>query len=211
MTITVSARATGMLERSRDALERSAAHPLLESMAAGTIDDAVFARYLGIEGAFVLTAARGVALCLAAEREEETMRELARILDELLGAQRRYFLRYGDGIDGRRNPLQECVEDAIVRADAATVTVLLAAAETLYETWAVRTLARDAQRIPPVQEWIDLHTAASFRAGAAFWRSAVDRIALERMNDAALDDVFRAALAAEDAFHSLPLRKESWS
>jgi len=206
----MASRSAGMVERGAAELDRSATHPLLTAMSDGSIAASTFERYLVLEGAFVLSAARAIGAVIAAERDEATMRVLTGMLSDLLDEQRDYFARAtGDLSSAGSTPLHELVEQATAGGDVPAIIVAMSAAETLYERWCGD--APEVKRDARVQEWIDIHTSSGFRRGAAFWRALVDRISVESADDARLDELFIRALHAENEFHSFPLKEHLWT
>lgn len=205
-------RSAGLLARCAEDLAAAAGRPLLCAMAEGTVTDAVFSRYLAIEGRFVGTAVRLVEMVLADEADPGARVELTRIHADLVGPQTRYFTDLADrtapGPDGC-DPLSEYALGLADRHGASAVAVCLSAAETLYASWCSEASARDIVRAEAVQQWIDLHATTAFGAQAAFWRSLVDRIPIAEADDATLDDWFAGMLAAENAFHDLPLEEHA--
>ncbi len=167
--------------RAASAWDAAVEHPFVHELAAGTVDDDVFARYLVADRAFVttLTGVFGRAL---AQAPPESRAPLADFLGILTDEEDDYFERALDALpappgDPARHPTTEAFRDHLLAAAdeggyAETLAVLVPA-EWCYLGW--------AQGIdhPPEpfyrREWVTLHSNDEFAGFVDWLRSELDR------------------------------------
>lgn len=189
-------------------------HRFVEEVAAGTIDDAVFRRYLVQDYAFVDAL---VGLVGAAVTHAPTIAEKARFTDflaVLTDEENDYFDRAFDALevpptmrtDPDRAEVTAAFEDLVHRAAGEgypeTLAVLVPA-EWIYLSW-----ASAVDRMPDrfyLQEWIDLHATSGFEATVAFLRSELDTVGADLPPDrrARVDRHFRRTVDLEVGFFDM--------
>jgi thiaminase/transcriptional activator TenA len=205
-------RAEALVVRCADALDASATVPLLAQLTDGTVAGEVFARYLVVERDFVRTAARVAGWCLWQQPEWAVAEQHAAAVADLVGPQSAYFAALAarwpvdgdlDVVLDRAAALRQQVERALATGGYPAVVTSLLAAETLYLRWCTAAAETPADRPDDLQEWIDLHVTAGFRAQVAFLAEVVDTLPAP-VTDDELDGWFRGMLTAEDAFHASP-------
>ena len=211
----MTGRAATLIARQSAVLDDACRCRFVREATDGTLSDGDFARYLLVEEAFVLTAARVLGRVVWESPTWASLLPHARSLTNLTTDQREYFAGLRD-----RWPLDD--EDAACTAERAGILsqVVLAqvaaggrpaavtgmlAAETMYARWC--TTAAEvpadiaARRQPDLQAWIDLHTGQDFLAQVTALRDDVDALVPAEATDDALDRWFASVLNAEIAFH----------
>lgn len=195
--------------------DAAVSHPFVEELWAGTVDDAVLARYLTQDlqflDAFVALLGQAVA---SADRPAPRL-VLARQLGLISSDEDDYFVRaldrLGVSVEHRADPPQAAptrgflalMHDARTSADYGQILALLVVAEWLYLDWASR--GTD----PPVdwlyRGWIDLHRGPAFEEWTAFLRAELDRVA-EGTDRRRLAATFGRAVELELAFFDAAYR-----
>ncbi len=171
--LTPDAFSAGLLTSHGELFERAASHRFMREMAAGTLPEDAFRRYLVFEHAFVTTAVRMNGYALAKAPTLQARRRIATSVSELVTTQEAWFEgafdRSGFGRDERRSisfPASvTALQDFVLRVAATgafeEILATVLAAETLYSTWCTR--AADAM---PKDErfatWIALHADEAF-------------------------------------------------
>jgi thiaminase (transcriptional activator TenA) len=180
-------------------------HRFVDELWAGTVDDAVLARYLTQDHQFLdaFVALLGAAVA-AADRPTPRL-ALARQLGLVAGDEDDYFgralTRLGVGEDDRRAPVlagptrrfTALMDDARRSADYGVVLAVLLVAEWLYLDWASRSGPAPDDWLH--REWIDLHRGEAFTVWVALLRAEFDRVAA----DASPERVDRMVAAFTDA------------
>ncbi|HEY2225565.1 TenA family protein [Actinomycetospora sp.] len=187
-------------------------HRFVDELWAGTVDDAVLARYLTQDLQFLdgFVALLGAAVATADLPAPRMV--LARQLGLVAGDENDFFDRALDrlGVTGsaRRSPallpptrgFRELMDGARLAGDYGVVLSVLLVAEWLYADWA----ARDAPTPPDRMhaEWIDLHRGPAFTAWVATLRAETDRVGDEvgPGGRARMAEAFERAVALEAAF-----------
>ena len=183
-------------------------HRFVAELRAGTVDDAVIARYLAQDlqfvDAFVALMGAGVA---AADRPAPRL-VLARQLGLVAGDEDDYFVRALRrlGVTGsqRSTPAAatrdfvELMDAARRSADYGVVLAVLLVAEWLYLDWADRPGPVPSDWLH--REWVDLHRGDAFAAWVAFLREEFDRVADAAPDPGPLDRAFTRAVDLELAF-----------
>jgi thiaminase/transcriptional activator TenA len=216
-TVTLS-RSAALRDRNSSALQVSAHRRLMREITDGVVSDETYARYLAIEEDFVRTAVRVAAFCVWADPAWDRVQRHADTVQVLLGEQLDYFAELRTEWVADPAALPEVLEEASVLRQyvlaavgaggyGAAVTGMLAA-ETLYLGWCTVAAASPAPRPPAIQDWLDLHTSASFAGQVAFLESLVDDLPGEISNDQ-LDEWFDGMLRAEDIFHDSVYRVQN--
>jgi thiaminase/transcriptional activator TenA len=173
-------------ERSEPAWTGATEHRFVDELVHGTVDDAVFARYLVQDYAFVTTLADLVGFAAGEAPTVAAKRELAGFLTTLTGDEDNYFERAFDALSvpasAREAPEKtattEAFEDLLHRVAreggyAESLSALLAV-EWVYCTWGVA--HADADPGPfYLAEWIDLHAVPAFESFVGVLRAELDR------------------------------------
>lgn len=207
----------GLSAQLRDAVaqtwDAAVDHRFVDELWAGSLDDAVLARYLTQDlqflDAFVALLGAAVAAC---DRPGPRL-AIARQLGLVAGDENDYFGRALDRLGvsdaDRRAPAPAAptegflalMDDARTSADYGCALAVLLVAEWLYADWASRSgLAPDDWLH---REWIDLHRGPAFTAWVDLLRAEFDRVAHEAASPgdrARMSDLFRRAVALELAF-----------
>jgi len=184
-------------------------HRFFREVAADTLADEVFARYLRIEYGFVDTAA------VAKAPTFRERRRLALNLHGLATDQQQFFADAFDRIDapedertaaqpeGAAAALHEHFLSVARTGDYEEILAAMLAAEWLYLTWCSRAHRTPSAR-PAIRGWVALHANGEFATGVDWIRAELDRRGPEA--DAArrtrMSRAFKRALAAEIAFHT---------
>jgi thiaminase/transcriptional activator TenA len=203
-------RSEELLERHADRLRRSAQVRFIVEVSDGTVRPETFARYLMIEEAFVLTAARVAGFLAYSHLGWDEVARHAQALHSLVTTQRAYFA----GLRGRW-PLNEQSDDVLSSAavldrfvlervaidGAPGAIVVMFAAESLYAHWCAAAAATRQRRHKDVRAWIELHTEDTFTAQVRAFAKEVDDLDPQEVPDTSLDAWFTDMLDAEDAFH----------
>lgn len=158
-------------------------HRFVDELWAGTVDDAVMARYLAQDAQFLdaFVALLGAAVA-AADRPESRM-AIARQLGLVAGDEDDYFARALArlGVTSPPAPLAPTrgfltlMDDARRSGDYGTALAVLLVAEWFYLDWASRPIDPPADWLHA--EWIELHRGPAFTAWVALLRSEADRVA----------------------------------
>lgn len=194
------------------AWDAAVGHRFVDELWAGTVDDAVLARYLTQDLQFLdgFVALLGAAVANADLPAPRMV--LARQLGLVAGDENDYFARALDrlGVTGpaRRAPallaptrgFLELMDGARRSADYGVTLAVLLVAEWLYADWAGRDAPSPSDWLHA--EWVDLHRGSAFTAWVATLRAEVDRVGdeagpggRERMAEA-----FAGAVGLEVAF-----------
>jgi thiaminase (transcriptional activator TenA) len=211
-------RATDLLrDESSETFDEALSHRLFEEMTRGTLDPSVFRSYLGIEFAFVDTAARVLGRAVESAPSFLERRHLATALHDLVFVQHDYFQavagRVGAGLPSPDAPVEPGAralhEHVLSTADSGDYLAVLASslgAEWLYATWCEAAALTTFDRDPAIQEWIELHVSPGFRRHVKWLRHQLDvGLAGEGPGDAGFDRcrvAFEGTLAAEIPFHT---------
>ncbi|HEY2195609.1 MAG TPA: TenA family protein [Actinomycetospora sp.] len=172
---------------SAGAWDAAVGHRFVDELWAGSLDDAVLARYLVQDLQFLdaFVALLGAAVATAGRPRPRLV--LARQLGLVAGDEDDYFTRALDrlGVPGpeRCDPVLapptrgflDLMDTARRSGDHGVVLTVLLVAEWLYADWAAR--EQPAPDDPLHAEWIELHRGPAFTAWVAFLRDEVDRVA----------------------------------
>ncbi|MCV2490839.1 TenA family protein [Geodermatophilus sp. YIM 151500] len=211
----MTGRAAALVARQGAVLDEACSCRFVREATDGTLSDGDFARYLLVEEAFVLTAARVLGRVVWESPTWASLLPHAASLDNLVTDQREYFAGLRDrwplaDEDAARTAERATVLSDVVLAQVATggrpaaVTGMLAA-ETMYARWCTTAAGVPpdvaSRRHPDLQAWIDLHTGHAFLAQVAALRDDVDAVDPADVRDEDLDRWFGSVLRAEVAFH----------
>ena len=199
--------------QAQTAWEAVLGHRFFREVAEDTIDDGVFARYLGIEYAFVDTAAVALGYAVAKAPSFRERRRLAFGLHGLVTDQEQFFVSAFDRL-GRpvpasgapREALAAPLHDLVLRVAKgegyAENLACSLGAEWLYLTWCSRAAQTPSSR-PAIREWVALHSGGAFAEQVDWTRSEIDRIGptIEPQRQRGLCALFEQTLSAEAAFH----------
>ncbi|MCD2193046.1 TenA family protein [Actinomycetospora endophytica] len=169
-----------------EAWDAAVGHRFVDELWAGTVDDAVLARYLTQDLQFLdgFVALLGAAVASADLPEPRLV--LARQLGLIAGDEDDYFTRALDRLEvsapDRRSPellpptrgFLELMDGARRSADYGAILAVLLVAEWLYADWAARDAPSPADRIHA--EWIDFHRGPAFTTWVAALRAELDRV-----------------------------------
>ncbi len=172
--------------RSEPAWTDATEHRFVEELAAGTVAEDVFRRYLVQDYAFVTTLADLVGHAAGEAPSVEGKRELAGFLRTLTDEEDDYFERSFDALSvpeaDRTSPSKtattEAFEDLLARGAheggyAESLSALLAV-EWVYCTWGVASAHASPDRFY-LTEWVDLHSVPAFESFVAWLRTELDR------------------------------------
>lgn len=184
-------------------------HRFVHELLAGTVSDAVMARYLIQDHRFLDAFLTLLGAAVAAADSFEARLRFGRFIGMVSGEENTYFLRAFEALgvtpaEREQHPDTQATagfkaimrEAAATRSYAATLAVLNVA-EWLYLDWAMKA-------VPPLPqnfihaEWITLHDNPDFRDFVAFLRAELDRVG--PAEEALSRDFFRRAVALERAF-----------
>jgi len=181
--------------RTASTWEAATGHRFVDELWAGTVDDAVLARYLAQDALFLdrFVALLGEAVATA-DRTDARM-AIARQLGLVAGDEDDYFGRALArlGVEAPPTPLPptqgflELMDDARRSGVYGCVLTVLLVAEWLYLDWAAR--PEPSPRDWLHREWIDLHRGSGFAAWVDLLRTETDRVA------AATDEAGRESMA----------------
>ena len=182
-------RFTGWL-RARSEPDWTAAteHRFTEELAADTLEDDVFRRYLVADFRFVETLTATIGYAAAQAPTTDAKARLARFLETVATDETDYFERSFDALDvpesDRSGPPERPVtrefDDLLRRASleggyAETLAVFVPA-EWVYLTWASRAAEGDRPDRFYLDEWIDLHAVEAFEAFVTWLRDQLDAV-----------------------------------
>lgn len=182
----------------------------------GTVDDAVFRRYLEQDYAFVETLTGTFGHALGQAPSMAAKGRLADFLGTLTSDENDYFQRSFEALDGNPDAEPDATTRAFVdlleraarQGGYAETLAVLVPAEWVYETWATGIDSRpDAFYL---DEWIELHANPAFVEFVAWLRGELDREgpAVSTRRQARLDRLFRRTVELERDFFEAPYAGE---
>ncbi|GAA4842837.1 TenA family protein [Actinomycetospora corticicola] len=179
--------------------EAAVGHRFVDELGAGTVDDAVLARYLAQDALFLDAFVALLGAAVAASDRPGPRMVVARQLGLVAGDEDDYFTRALArlGVTGPATPADPTagfltlMDDARRSADYPTVMTVLLVAEWLYLDWAER--LGDAPSDWLYAEWVELHRGPAFAAWVGFLRDEVDRVGAD-------EPAFARAVELELAF-----------
>jgi thiaminase/transcriptional activator TenA len=182
-------RFTGWLrERSEPDWTAATEHRFTEQLAADTIDDTVFRRYLVADYRFVERLTATIAHAAAQAPGVDQRVRLADFLTTVGTDETDYFERTFDALDvpaserggPPQHPVEREFEDLLARASReggyAESLAVFVPAEWIYLTWATRAAAGDRPGRFYLDEWIDLHAVPAFEEFVAWLRGQLDEV-----------------------------------
>ena len=188
-------------------------HRLFREIAADTITDAVYERYLRLEFGFVDRAAivLGWAVAKAPSFAERT--HLAHGLHGLVTEQQDFFraafLSLGSNSEPRgegAETLHEVFGRTAAQGGFLDIMVCMLAAEWMYFTWCAAACRTPSGRAW-IRDWVAMHAGGGFGRHVAWMRSWIDfHGPADEPRRRELAALFRAALAAEIGFHDAAYR-----
>ena len=169
--------------RSAAAWQGAVGHRFVDQLWAGTVDDAVMARYLGQDALFLDGFLALLGSAVASADAVVPRRVLARQLGLVAGEENDYFVRALDRLGVVSVPaprpatgaLLELMDSARRDGDYPTILVVLLVAEWLYAEWAARAAPLPSDWL--YAEWIELHRGPDFAVWVEFLREETDRVA----------------------------------
>jgi thiaminase/transcriptional activator TenA len=202
-------------ERSEPDWTGATEHRFVRELDEGTLDDAVFGRYLVQDYVFVgaLVGAFGHAVGDAPTMEAKA--RLSGFLGTLTDEEDDYFERSFDALgvpeadrtDPERAGVTEAFEDLLVRASFEggyeEALAVLVPAEWIYLTW-----ASNASNTPDefyLREWIELHDAPEFESFVGWLRGELDEYGpdLDARRRCRVERLFRRTVSLEVAFFDM--------
>ena len=205
----MSSRSAALVGRNAALLDRACGIRFVREATDGTLGAGDLARYLLVEEAFVLTAARVLGRVVWESTTWPDLLPSARSLTNLVTEQRDYFAAVRDRHPATGGPaalaraqvLSDVVLQQVAEAGRPAALTGMLAAETMYARWCTAAAAQPAPRDPDLQDWIALHAAPAFLTQVDALRVDVDALDPGTVDDAALDRWFGAVLEAEIVFH----------
>jgi thiaminase/transcriptional activator TenA len=190
-------------------------HRFFCEVAADTLADDVFARYLRIEYGFVDTAAVALGYAVAKAPSFRERRHLALNLYGLTTDQQQFFAaaferigapggqRTGLPPQGASAALHELFLGAARTEGYEEILACTLAAEWLYLIWCSRAHRTPSAR-PAIRDWVALHAGGAFAEGVDWVRAELDARGpkLSANRRARVGELFKGALAAEIPFHT---------
>jgi thiaminase/transcriptional activator TenA len=190
-------------------------HRFFREVAADTLEDRVFARYLRIEYGFVDTAASALGYAVGKAPGFRERRHLGLNLHALVTDQEQFFvsafervglaadLRAGLPPQGLAAPLHELILNVARSEGYEEILACMLGAEWMYLTWCSQANATPSGR-SAVSDWVALHAGGRFAEGVYWIRAEIDARApaLSAPRQARLHALFEQALAAEIPFHT---------
>lgn len=208
-------RFTGWLrDRAAPAWTDATTHRFTAELAAGTIDDELFARYLVQDLQFVEALVSVVGHAAGQAPSTDAAVEFAEFLTRIGTDETDYFERSFDALavpqtartDAESWPVTAQFEDLLGRAAreggyAETLSVLVPV-EWVYLTWGEHAAAGDRPAEFYLDEWIDLHSGEGFEATVTFLREELDAVgpSLSPRRQERVASQFERAVALEVAF-----------
>lgn len=202
-------------ERAAGVWEREFAHPFVQGLGDGTLDEARFRVWLRQDYLFLVEYARVVALAAARAEDLESMGRFAELLQSTLrsemGLHRRYAAQFGLAADDLEaavpQPATRAYTDFLVRTAyegplAAIVAALLPCAWG-YGEIATRLAARaDPPAADRYREWIRTYSSPEFAAYADWLRGLLDLLSesLSGAEERRLEEIFMTASEHEVRF-----------
>jgi thiaminase/transcriptional activator TenA len=169
-------------DRAQPAWRNAVEHRFVRELGDGTLENAVFRRYLEQDYAFVETLVGAFGHALGAAPSMAAKGRLAAFLCTLTDEENDYFERSFDalGTDGDAEPTPttrafvDLVERAANEGGYGETLAVLVPAEWTYETWATGIDEPYPDRFY-LAEWIDLHATPEFVSVVDWLRSELDR------------------------------------
>ena len=203
-----------MRAEARGTWDRILAHRFFREIQSDLIDDAVFARYLGIEYGFVDCAAAALGYAVGKAPSFRERRHLSLGLHGLVTDQEQFFVRAFERLGTPVNPrtalppsaLSAPLHDLVLGVARAEgyeeILACTLAAEWMYLTWCSRANATPSSRVA-IRDWVALHAGGAFAEQVAWVRSEIDARAPSASPErqAHLCELFERTLAAEVLFH----------
>ena len=198
--------------RAEPAWGAAVSHRFTRELAADSLPDAVYARYLIQDYVFLDVLARAVALAIAAAPDMPPKSRLSAFLAAVTSEENDTFLRSFEALgvaeaewrDAQPAPVTGDLRDLMLGAAKdgyAPALAVLLPAEWIYLSWATAVKDRKPARFY-LREWIEIHTLPEFEAFVAWLRAETDRLgaALPPEGQARLGDLFREMAELEAAF-----------
>ena len=204
----------GMRAAAGDSWAGALDHRFFREVAADTVTDAVFQRYLRVEYGFVDCAARVLGYAVAKAPSFTERRRLALGLHGLVTDQQDYFMaaferaelppseRNAVPPDALSRPLHDLFLGTARTESYEEIQACVLGAEWMYLTW-----CSAAHRTPScrgvIGDWVELHAGGAFAEHVGWVRSELDSRgpALSAERQSRLRRLFEATLTAEMSFH----------
>lgn len=200
-------------ERSRPAWDDAVGHRFVRELASGTLPDAVMARYLVQDYAFLDGFVRLVGSAIAKAPSLPDRIPLAQFLGMVTSEENTYFQRSfnalgvadadrsGPSLRAPTRGFHQVVAEAVAAEGYAETLAPLVVFEWLYLDWA-SAVADSRPEKPFLREWIHLHANAEFAAFVEWLRGQLDRdgAGLAPARQAAVAALFQRTVDLEKAF-----------
>ena len=200
---------------------RATTHQFTSQLADGTLDDAVFRRYLVQDYTFLESLVSLVGYAVGQAPDLAAKRELAGFLATLTSEENDYFERSFDALEvpaeDRNDPtltettrrFRTLIKRAAYGGGYAETLAVLVPAEWVYRQWAGRAGTAEPDRFY-LAEWIALHDNESFASFVEWLRRELDREgeALSARRQSRVDDLFSRTVALEVAFFDAAYTEE---
>ena len=202
-----------LVARAEPHWSRAVGHRFTRELAADTLPDAVYRRYLIQDYAFVDVLVRVVAYGIAKAPDMPPKSRLSAFLAAVTSGENDYFLRSFDALgvapetwrSAPLGPTAGAFRDLMMKAAETgayeEVLAVFLPAEWCYLSWA-RAVAGQTPARFYLKEWIELHDNADFEAFVTWLRDEMDRCAtdLPAERQEGLAELFRGMMALEAAF-----------
>ena len=214
-----------LYEAARDVWDAQAAHPFVRGISDGTLDPAVFERWVRQDYLYLTEFSRVFAWAAARSDRLESMGWYAAALHLTLNTEmelhREYAARFGIGVADLEQetmwPTTRAYTDFLVRTAADGDLADLVAA-LLPCAWGYVVIGRAlAKGAPPVDQryadWIDQYASDEFAEAGAWLRSELDRVASDVSDEkrARLQEIFVLSSRYELRFWDMCWEGESWA
>lgn len=196
-----------------DDWQAAVGHRFVEELFAGTLDDAVLARYLVQDYQFFDPFLRLLGEAITTAPDAEARLRLARQMGMLATVENGYFEqsfdRLGVPADDRRRPrltpetldLVALMQEAIASHSWPEVLAVLVVLEWIYLAWAEHPDRVGEPERPEHRDWIDLHRGDDFHGWVGFLRDQLDDAEPQDPGQAErCRDLFARTVRAEVAF-----------
>ncbi|WP_432697165.1 TenA family protein [Marinobacterium sp. YM272] len=199
-----------------DDWQQAVRHPFTEALGDDRLDDAVYARYLVQDYAFIDTLVNLVARTIANAPAMPPKTVLAGFLAALTSDENTYFLRSFEalGLSEERylnpelHPVSQAIIDTLKASEQSyeTAIICLCVAEWSYLSWSQTQAEKPRGSRFYLQEWVDIHVLPEFEQFVAWLRGQVDSFA-DRDSETLeqLAELFCAMARLEHQFFSASL------
>jgi thiaminase/transcriptional activator TenA len=183
-------------------------HRFFQEVIADTLETDRLIRYLGVEYAFIDTAAIVLGHAVTKARSFDERQRLALGLYGLVTDQETFFQNAFESLNVPNSRLRTHQSDKLhalflgtaSQGSYAEILATIFGAEWLYLQWCTTANKTPARR-PVIRRWVELHAGGSFASHVYWVRSQLDSFILSSGEKAKIQKIFEETLKAEDAFH----------